>query len=81
MYTYLDQVVYSRSLRSTLSYGDIEWDVECFITSFKPPLKVSKHPKKIKHLMGKYEKVLGDLPPGRPLDRGVDHTIELEIGN
>ena len=30
--------------------------------------------------MSKYEKVLGDLPPGRPPDIGVEHIIELEIG-
>ena len=30
--------------------------------------------------MSKYERVFGDLPPGIPLDRGVEHIIELEIG-
>ena len=30
--------------------------------------------------MSKYEKVFGDLPPGRLPDRGVEHSIELEIG-
>ena len=30
--------------------------------------------------MSKYERVFGDLPPGRSLDRGVVHIIELEIG-
>ena len=43
-------------------------------------MKVSNHPKDIEQLLSKYEKVFGDLPPGRPPDRGVEHIIELEIG-
>ena len=31
--------------------------------------------------MSKYEKVFGYLPLGRPPDRGVEHIIELDIGN
>ena len=30
--------------------------------------------------MSKYERVFGDLPRGIPLDRGVEHIIELDIG-
>ena len=74
-------MVSSHSMMSTLRHGDIEWDVECLIIYFKPHLKVSKHIKEIKHLLGKYEKVFGDLPPGRPPDTGVEHAIELEIGS
>ena len=43
-------------------------------------MKVSKHTKEIEKLLSKYERVFGDLPPGRPPDRGVEHIIELEIG-
>ena len=43
-------------------------------------MKVSKHPRDIEQLLSKYERFFGDLPPGRPLDRGVKHIIELEIG-
>ena len=80
MHTYPHQVVSSPSIRSTLRHGDIELDVEFFITYSKPHLKVSKHPKDIKQLLGKYEKVFGDLPPWRPPERGVEHALELEIG-
>ena len=67
-------------MRSILRHGDIEWAVECLITYPKPHLKVSKHPKEIEQLLSKYDRVFGDPPPGRPLDRGVEHIIELEIG-
>ena len=30
--------------------------------------------------MSKYDNVFGDIPLGRPLDRGVEHSIELDIG-
>ena len=58
----------------------MEWVVECLITYSKPHFKVTKNPKEIKQLLGKYEKVFGDLSPGRPPDKGVEHAIELEIG-
>ena len=32
-------------------------------------------------MLGKYEKVFGDLPLGRKPIIGVEHAIELEIGN
>ena len=31
-------------------------------------------------ILDKYEAVFGDIPPGRPPDRGFEHTIELEQG-
>ena len=79
MHTYPNQVVSSHSMKSILRNGEIECDVECLITYSKPHLKVSKNPKEIKQLLGNYEKVFGDLPQGRPPDRGVKHIIQLEI--
>ena len=49
-------------MRSILRHGGIEWDVECFITSSKPHLKVLSHPKEIEKLLSKYERIFGDLP-------------------
>jgi hypothetical protein len=31
-------------------------------------------------LLGKHDRVFGEIPPGRPPDRGFEHTIELEEG-
>ena len=50
------------------------------LTYSNPHLKVAKNPKEIEQFLGKYEKVFGDLPLGRPPDRWVEHAIELEIG-
>jgi hypothetical protein len=30
--------------------------------------------------LSQYEPVFGSIPPGRPPDRGFEHTIELEVG-
>ena len=70
MHTYPNQVVSFHNMRSILRHGDIEWVVECFITSPKPHLNISKNPKEIENLLSKYEKVFGDLPRGRPPHRG-----------
>ena len=59
---------------------DIEWVFECLITSSNTHLKVSKYHNEIEKLLSKYEKVFGDPPLGRPLDIGVEHTIELDKG-
>ena len=67
-------------MRSILRHGDIEWTTKFLIASPKPHLNISKHPKEIEHLLSKYENVFGDLPPGIPLYRGVEHIIELDIG-
>ena len=63
-----------------MRHGDIEWIVECHITSPKPNIKVFEHPKEIEKLLKMYEIVFRDLPHGRPHDRGVDHNIVLEKG-
>ena len=49
-------MVSSHSMRSALKHGYIEWVAACLITSTKPHLKVSKHPKEIEKLLSKYEK-------------------------
>ena len=67
-------------MRTILRHGDIEWAVECLITYPKPNFNISKHPKEIDKLLSKYENIFGEIPPGRPPDRGVEHIIELEIG-
>ena len=67
-------------MRSILRHGDIEWDVEFYITSPNPKIRVVKHPKEIETLFHKYEKVFKDLPHGTPPDKGVEHSIFLEEG-
>ena len=80
MHTYPNQVVSSHNMRSILRHVEIEWADKCLITSPKPHLNISKHPKEIEQLLSKYGRVFGDLPLGTQPDRGVEHIIELDIG-
>lgn len=34
----------------------------------------------IQSILDQYAIVFGEIPPGQPLDRGFEHTIELEQG-
>ena len=79
-HTYPKQLVNCNRMRSILRNGDIEWAVECYITSPKPKFRVVKHLKEIETLLHKYEKNFRDLPHCKPPDRGVDHNIVLEEG-
>ena len=67
-------------MRSISRHGDIEWDAKCYITSPNPKIRVFKHPMEIDTPLHKYEKVLRDLPHGRPPDKGAEHNIVLEEG-
>jgi len=80
MNTYPSQVISAKSMRSVMRHGDIEWAVECQITTEGTTAKVSSQPKDIKKLLQKHKRVFEDLPHGRPPDRGIEHRIELEAG-
>ena len=77
--TYPKQVVSSHSMRSILRHCDIEWDVECHITTEGNSINFSYYPKDIKKLLHKHKGVFEDLPHGRSQDHGIEHIIELEV--
>ena len=70
-------MVSSHIVSSILRHEDIEWDVQCLITSPKPHLKVSENPKDIEKLLTKYERVFGDLPPRKTIRQrdGAYHSV------
>jgi hypothetical protein len=53
---------------------------ECLITSQKPSDNNQQYHVDIQTLLSKHDRVFGEIPPGRPPDRGFEHTIELEEG-
>ena len=67
-------------MRSIMTHGDIEWDVECIITSQGRTIDISHHHEDIQKILHKHERVFRDIPHERPLERGVVHRIELEMG-
>ena len=80
MNTYPPTVVTSHRMEEVLQKGDIEWVAECMVTFRKPPDEATQHPADIEALLQKYKVVFGNLPAGRPPDRGFEHIIELEEG-
>ena len=58
--------------------GDIEWAVELWASEVETTGREVHL--EIQAILDRHEVVFGDIPPGRPPDRGFEHTIELEQG-
>jgi hypothetical protein len=80
MHQYPPKIVSSHSMEAVMRHGDLEWEVECYISDSEPPDHPRQHPDDIQVLLLKHQKVFGDIPPGVPPDRGFEHVIELEEG-
>jgi hypothetical protein len=80
MHQYALKIVSSHSMEVVMRHGDIEWDVECFISDREPPDRLQQLPEELQVLLCKHHKVFSGIPPGIPLDRGFEHIIELEEG-
>jgi hypothetical protein len=61
-------------------HGDVAYATECLITTWKDSEGREHYHPQIRELLSQYEPVFGPIPPGRPPDRGFEHTIELEAG-
>jgi hypothetical protein len=80
MHQYPPKIVSSHSMEAVMRHGDLEWEVECYISDSEPPDHPRQHPDDLQVLLLKHQKVFGDIPPGVPPDRGFEHVIELEEG-
>lgn len=74
------KVVSSKCMESIFWHGDIAWVAECLITTEETPDSDQPYHIDIQELLGKHDKVSGEIPLGRPPDWGFEHTIELEEG-
>jgi hypothetical protein len=80
MNTYPPKVVTAEKMEAVMRQDDIAWVAEFQISVQKPKGEEPNFSREIKALLKKHQKVFGDIPPGRPPDRGFEHTIELEEG-
>ena len=71
--SYSPQTVLAHRMQADQRHGDIEWAVELRIFEVGSRAKAT-HPD-ILALLERHQRVFGDVPPGRPLDRGFEHTI------
>jgi hypothetical protein len=61
-------------------HSDVAYATKCLITTRKDLEGRQHYHPHIRKLLSQYEPVFGSIPPGRPPDRGFEHTIELEAG-
>lgn len=74
-------LVSSHSMEAILRHGDIDWEVECYISNKESPDGPRQYPDDIQALLQKHQQVFRDIPLGRPPDRGFEHVIELPEGS
>ena len=65
-------------MEAVLRKGDIEWVVELRASEVGTTGRMVHL--KIHSILDRYAIVFGEIPPEKPLDRGFEHTIELEKG-
>jgi hypothetical protein len=70
----------ARSLERTFRHGEVAYAAECLITTQKDSEGQQQYHIEIKNLLGRRQQVFEEIPPGRPPDKGFEHTIELEEG-
>lgn len=78
MQSYPPQPISAHRMEVDLRHGDIAWAVELRISGAGG--HAQSPPADIQALLDRYAGVFGDIPRGQPLDRGFEHTIELELG-
>lgn len=79
MNTYPPKVVTAKKMEAVMRHNDIAWIAEFHISIQKSTDGEPNFPKEIHALLQKH-KIFGDIPSGRPPDRGFEHVIELEEG-
>jgi hypothetical protein len=80
MNTYPPKVVTAKKMEAVMRHDDIPWVAVFQISVQKPKGGETNFQREIKALLKKHQKVFGDIPLGRPPDRGFEHIIELEEG-
>jgi len=74
------RIVSTKQMEGIFSNGDIACATECLITTHKPSDNNLQYHVDIQTLLSKHDQVFGEIPPGRPPDKGFEHTIKLEEG-
>jgi hypothetical protein len=72
--------VSAKRMESIFRHGEVAYDVECLITTWKDSEGPQHYQREIRNLLGRHRQVSGSIPPSRPPNKGFEHTIELEEG-
>jgi hypothetical protein len=74
------RIVSTKRMERIFRNGEVSYATECLITTQKDLEGRQQYHTEIKNLLGRHQQVFEEIPPGRPPDRGFEHTIELEEG-
>jgi hypothetical protein len=74
------RTVSAKRMERIFRHGEVAYAAECLITTQKDSEGRQQYHTEIKNLLGRHQQVFEAIPPGRPPDRGFEHTIELEEG-
>jgi hypothetical protein len=80
MSTGAPMTVSAKRMERIFKHGEVAYAAECLITTRKDSEGQQQYHTEIKNLLGRHQQVFESIPPGRPPDRGFEHTIELEEG-
>ena len=73
-------IVSNKRMEAIFRHADVVYVAQCFITSQTDDEGRRHYHASIQYLLSRHDKVFGQIPPGRPPDRGFEHIIKLEEG-
>lgn len=74
------QVLSANIMESIFRHGDVAWLAQCLISTKVTGFDSKHYQDDLLQILDSHSVVFSDIPPGVPLDRGFEHTIELEEG-
>jgi hypothetical protein len=74
------RAISAKRMERIFRHSDVAYAAKCLITTQKDSEGREQYHPQIRELLSQYEPMFGPIPPGRPPDRGFEHTIELEAG-
>jgi hypothetical protein len=74
------KIVSNKSMEAIFIHGYVACAIESLIIAQEDTGGRQHHHADVQALLRKHDKVFRHIPPGRPPDRGFEHTIELEEG-
>jgi hypothetical protein len=80
MLTGAPKTVSAKRMERIFRHEELAYAAECLITMWKDSEGRQHYHTEIKNLLGRHQQFFESIPPGRPPDRGFEHTIELEEG-
>jgi hypothetical protein len=80
MSTGAPRTVSAKRMERIFRHGEVAYASKCVITMRRDSGNQQQYQIEIRTLLSQHQQVFGLILPGRPLDRGFEHTIKMEEG-